>query len=90
MMSDIWKFKDGVSEEEIRQAQSDLTDAIKDIDTPEEWMRLTKKIMLKVGKIAISHLPIAGIALDVLEEVFDDNEDIMRILERILEEKNND
>ena len=89
-MSNEWQFKEGVSEEEFRQAKTDLIEAIEKIDSPEEWLDLTKKIVLTVGKIAISHLPVGGIAIDILEEVFGEHEDIMNIVKRIIEEKTNE
>jgi hypothetical protein len=85
-----WYFRDGVSQEDIKKAQSALLDAINDIDTPEEWSRLAKNAVLTIGKIAIGYLPVSDVAIDVLGGIFEGNEKIESIIERILEEKTNE
>lgn len=76
-----------ISQEQIDKALSDLQKAIDKKDTPGEWVKFTANTLILVGKIAVSQFGY-GPALQLLEQLFGKNEDIMNILKKLLEEKN--
>jgi len=87
-MSDNFRYNSNVSEEEFNEALANLHKAILEKDTPEEWARFTGKILIGVGKLAISHFGF-GPAISLLEEVFGDEHELIDLLKLLGENDEN-
>ena len=76
-------FRKSVSDKEYQLALKSLEEAISRIDTPEEWLDITKKITFAIIKLAASQLPIANVAAQIAMEIFEDSEEILQILRKL-------
>ena len=82
-----FKYDSNVSDEQFKFALANLERAIAKKDTPKEWLHFTAKTIFIVGKIAVATMGY-GPALELLNHIFGDNKDIMKILEIVLKETN--
>ena len=84
VMPPNFRYNSNVSEAEFQSALEDLYEAILEKDTPEEWARFTGRILIGVAQIAISQIGY-GPALNILEEIFGDDQRIIELLKLLKE-----
>jgi len=82
-----FEYVSNVSDEEFNAALLQLEEAIAKKDTPEEWARFTGKVLLFVGKMALSQFGM-GPVITLVENVFGDDAELITKLLKMLEEKN--
>lgn len=82
-----WEYISNVSDEEFKAALAELEEAIAKKDTPKEWAEFSGKVLLFVGKVALSQFGM-GPVITLVENVFGDDAELITKLLKMLEEKN--
>ena len=81
-------FNSSVDEQKYNEALASLKIAIEKKDTAGEWFDFTVNTLLLVGKIAVSQFGY-GPALQLLEQLFGKDQEVVGLLKTILETQEN-